>query len=123
MTVKYVKDENADFILIWEPAPFVPPEFRLYYDDKGKVVSYVGDKSGHIDGGNYIVIDAQTFAESRYDIKIIEGKISTATADAVVYKLMPSDTGISCHEEDVSIVVDESFADQTKWKLTIYELG
>jgi hypothetical protein len=123
MTVKYVKDKNADFILVWEPAPLVPPEFRLYYDDKGKVVAYVGDQSGHIENGKYIVIDKQTFAEGRHDIKIIDGKISTATPDAVVYKLMPSDEGISCYKQDISIVVDESFDEQLKWKLTIYELG
>jgi hypothetical protein len=123
MTVKYVKDENADFILVWEQQPFEPPEFRLYYDDKGKVVGYVGDKSSHASSEKYIIVDAQTFAEARHDIKIIDGKISTATADAVVYKLMPGDVGISCHSENVSIVVDESFIDQTKWKLTIYELG
>jgi hypothetical protein len=117
-----VKDENADYILVWEPPAIVPPEFRLYYDDKGKVISYVGDKSGYIEGGNYIVIDTRTFAEGRHDIKVINGKISTATQDAVVYKLMPGTTGISCHQEDVSVVVEESFNDQTKWKLNIYEL-
>jgi len=123
MTVRYVKDKNADFILVWEPPVLVPPEFRLYYDDKGNVVAYVGDKSGHIKDGNYIVIDKQTFAEARHDIKVIDGKISTAKADAVVYKLMPSNEGITCYSEDVSIVVDKSFDDTMKWKLTIYELG
>ena len=124
MTVKYVKDDKADYVMIWEPPIIVPPEFRLYYDDTGKVVSYVGDKSEHIEGGNYIVIDAQTFAECRHDIKVIDGKISTATPDAVVYKLMPNNIeGIDCHPDDVSIVVDKTYTNRTqKWKLITYEL-
>ena len=96
-----------------------PPEYRLYYDDKGSVICYTGDKSLT---GNYIVIDAQTFAEARPDLKIIDGKISTSTPKSVVYKLMPNDNeGVDCHVEDVSIIVDSAYIGQ-KWKLNIYEL-
>lgn len=108
-----------DFIIIWEAPKIVPPEFRLYYDDKGKVITYTCEKLS----GKYIVIDAQTFAEARQDIQVIDGKISKALPNAVVYKLMPdSNEGIMCAKEDVSIVVDESYKNITKWKLNIYEL-
>ena len=55
----------------WEPPP--PPEYRLYYDDNGNVLFYAGEPtdSEH----KYIVIDAQTFAEARPDIKVVDGQI------------------------------------------------
>ena len=112
--------ENEEYIVIWEPPVLEPPEFRLYYDEKGKVVCYTGDKSVT---GNYIVVDSQTFAEARFDLRVIDGKISRAAPNAVVHKLMPSETeGKLCASEDVSIVVDESFEPAQKWKLTTYEL-
>jgi hypothetical protein len=40
-----------EHIVIWEQAPLVKPEFRLYYDDKGKVLFYSCEKPE----GNYIV--------------------------------------------------------------------
>ena len=108
-----------DYVILWEPPKLEPPEFRLYYDETGKVICYSGDKSMD---GNYIVIDTQTFIEGRHDIQVIGGKISRATADAVVYKLMPSDEdGTNCHPEDISIMVDETDEKQ-KWKLIVYEL-
>jgi hypothetical protein len=110
-----------DHIVIWEQPKLEPPEFRLYYDDKGAVICYTGDKSMT---GNYIVIDAQTFAAARPDIKIIDGKISTVSPKSVVYKLMPNrDEGVECIADDISIVTDSSYDGKTtKWKLKIYEL-
>jgi hypothetical protein len=114
-------DNQQDYIVIWEQPKLEPPEFRLYYDDKGAVICYTGDKSMT---GNYIVIDAQTFAAARPDIKIIDGKISTVSPKSVVYKLMPnSDEGVECIADDISIVADSAYDGKTtKWKLKIYEL-
>ena len=30
-----------EHVIIWEQEPLVKPEFRLYYDDKGKVIDGV----------------------------------------------------------------------------------
>ena len=110
---------TEDHIVIWEAPKIVPPEFRLYYDDKGKVLFYTCDKPE----GKYIVIDATTYAESRFDIRIVEGKISRVATNAVVYKLMPDSEGTLCSADDISIVVDSEYAGPvTKWKLNIYEL-
>lgn len=112
--------EKEDFIILWEQPKLEAPEFRLYYDDKGKVLCYSGDKSLE---GNFIVIDALTFAEARPDIRVIDGKISTVQSNAVVYKLMPNESeGVACHPEDISVIVDADMVDNTKWKLNIYEL-
>ena len=43
-----------EHVVIWEQVPLVKPEFRLYYDDKGKVLFYSCEKPE----GDYIVIDA-----------------------------------------------------------------
>lgn len=111
--------EEKDHVIIWEAPKLIPPEFRLYYDEHGKVICYTGDKSIE---GNYIVIDAMTFAEARPDVRVIDGKVLRYKAEAVVHKLMPNHTeGISCSIDDVSIVVKLS-EPHTKWKLNTYEL-
>jgi hypothetical protein len=115
------EDNQQEYVVIWEQPKMEPPEFRLYYDENGAVMCYTGDKSMT---GTYIIIDAQTFAAARPDIKIIDGRISTASPKSVVYKLMPnSDEGAECIVDDVSIIADSSYDGKTtKWKLKIYEL-
>lgn len=109
-----------EHVLIWEPKPLQKPEFRLYYDDKGKVLFYSCEKPE----GNYIVIDAATYAAGRPDVRVIDGKISTAIPSLVVSKLMPNIEGTCCTEEDISIIVDDNYKGKTtKWKLNTYELG
>jgi len=108
-----------EHVLIWEPVPLVKPEFRLYYDDKGKVLFYSCEKLE----GTYIVIDATTYAIGRPDLRVIDGKISTAVPSLVVSKLMPNSEGVTCTEEDISIVVDKNYKGKTiNWNLTTYEL-
>jgi hypothetical protein len=108
-----------EHVILWEQPPLEKPEFRLYYDDKGKVICYSCEKIE----GNYIIIDAATYAAGRPDIRVIEGKISTAIPSLVVSKLMPNVEGVSCTEEDISIVVDDKYKDKIiKWKLNTYEL-
>ena len=110
---------EEEHVILWEAPKLETPEFRLYYDEHGKVICYTGDKSVQ---GNYIVIDAMTFIEARPDVRVIDGKVSRFKAEAVVHKLMPNTIeGISCHTEDISIIVDAS-EEHTKWKLKTYEL-
>ena len=108
-------------ILLWEPPPLQKPEFRLYYDDKGKVLFYTCEKPE----GNYIIVDATTYAAGRPDLRVIDGKISTAIPSLVVSKLMPNETdGVSCVAEDISIIATSDYkGEQIKWKLNTYELG
>ena len=111
-------DDN-DVIIIWEAPKIIPPEFRLYYDDAGKVVCYTCEK---LPEGNYIIIDAITYAQARPDVRIIDGKISTVSNHCIVSKLMPHLTqGIDCEDEDVSIVSQNNVG-VIKWKLNTYEL-
>ena len=111
---------EQEVTILWGNPKAEKPEFRLYYDENGKVLSYSGDKS--MPGDNYIIIDAQTFAEGRHDIRVIDGKVSKAQPNQVVYKLMPDNNeGATCHPEDISVIVDAN-EEHTKWKINVYEL-
>ena len=113
-------NDNEESIFYFEAPKIVPPEFRLYYDEKGHVVTYTCEKLE----GNYIVIDAHTFAQARPDVRVVDGKLSTVQPAMVITKLMPDDNnGVLCAKEDVSIVVQPNHAVKVqKWNLNIYEL-
>ena len=104
--------------VIWEAPPIIKPEFRLYYDERGNVLFYTCEKPD----GNYVVIDASTYAQGRPDLKIIDGKVSGAITGSIVSKLVHDGEGTSCASEDLSIVVDNSYNNIIKWKLKTYEL-
>jgi hypothetical protein len=104
--------------IIWEAPPIIKPEFRLYYDERGNVLFYTCEKPA----GNYIVIDINTYAEGRPDVKVIDGKIAGYRTGSIVFKLIHDDNGTKCASEDLSIVVDSSYDNITKWKLKTYEL-
>jgi hypothetical protein len=90
-------------------------EFRLYYDDMGNILHYSCEKTE----GNYIVIDAQTYAEGRYDVRVEDGEIVQAIATTTIHKLIQSDSGTRCAVEDVSIVVPEEYVGETNyWNIT-----
>lgn len=115
-----MNNSEEDYVILWEAPKLVTPELRLYYDIEGKVICYCGDKS--VEGDNYIVIDAHTFSEGRPDVRVIDGKISTMSPNAIVEKLMPDKIeGVCCHPDDISIIVDET-EEHTKWKINLYEL-
>jgi hypothetical protein len=114
-------DLDKDIVVLFEAPKIIAPEFRLYYNDKGEVLSYTCDKPE----GTYVVIDKTTYAEMRHDIRIINGQISRVKPNAVVYKLMPNDNdGITCYDEDISLILDNvDDVNTQKWKLVSYELG
>ena len=109
-----------DFVIVWEAPPIVKPEFRLYYDEKGKVLFYTSEKPE----GNYIVVDALTYAEGRPDLRVVDGRISTVNQGSVVSKLVQDKSeGVECSIEDVSIIVPKKCkVKKIKWKLKTYEL-
>ena len=115
-------DNTKDYVILWEAPKLIPPEFRLYYDDKGNVICYSG--SSEKLEGKYIVIDALTFAMGRPDVRVIDGRISTVAVGGIVTKLMPNDhDGIECCDEDISIVLPASYTGKKqKWKVNTYEL-
>lgn len=99
-----------EVVVIWESHKVAKPEFRLYYDDKGCVVGYTCDETE----GNYIVVDALTFAEARPDVRVIDGKIIKNNTGSVVSKLCKDAEGVLCEIEDVSIITETN---GQYWKL------
>jgi hypothetical protein len=111
--------DDTEEMLIWEAPIIVKPEFRLYYDDLGGVVCYTCEKLE----GNYIVIDALAFAESRYDVRVVDGRIIRDAPNATIVRLIPSTEGTLCAAEDLSVIVNEDDdIEKQYWKLAIYEL-
>ena len=99
-----------EVITIWESQKVDKPEFRLYYDDKGYVITYTCEKLE----GNYVVLDALTFAEARPDIRVIDGQILRNHSGSVVSKLCKGTEGVLCEIEDVSIITE---TDGQYWSL------
>jgi hypothetical protein len=104
-----------EVITIWESPKVDKPEFRLYYDDKGYVITYTCEKLE----GNYIVIDALAFAEARPDVRVVNGQLVRNHSGSVVSKLCKDTSGVLCEVEDVSVITK---TDGQYWKLKTYEL-
>ena len=104
-----------EVVVIWDSVKVDKPEFRLYYDDKGYVVTYTCEQPE----GNYIVVDALTFAEARPDIRVVNNSIVRNTSGSVVSRLHKDTAGVLCEAEDVSIITE---ADGQYWKLKTVSL-
>lgn len=116
---EYVKiGPDGDLIIdfIYEPPP--PPEFRLYYDERGNVLFYTGEKPE----GNYIVIDTQTFVEARTDLRVIDNIIRHNSSITQVYKLKPTTEGTLTHIDDVSLILEDDASEGTYWDFNVKEL-
>jgi hypothetical protein len=83
-------------------------EFRLYHDN-GKFLRYSCEELN----GEYIVIDAETYALGNPHVQVIDGKIEPLTFGLELYKLIKARKGISCPIEDIAIVVDKSYKGKT----------
>lgn len=108
-------DNTEEYVITWEAPVIEKPEFRLYYDDRGNVLTYTCEKLE----GEYIVIDAMTFAEARPDVRVVDGRLIRAETGVVVSKLSKDTSGILCEVEDVSIITE---TDGQYWKLKTYSL-
>ena len=106
---------DEEYVIIWEAPVIEKTEFRLYYDDKGQVVTYTCEQLE----GNYIVIDATTFAESRPDVRVVDGRLVHSSSNVVISRLYPDKTGVLCEAEDVSIITE---AAGQHWKLKTVSL-
>ena len=110
-----MSDDNDEYVITWEAPVIEKPEFRLYHDDRGNVICYTCEKLE----GDYIVIDAMTFAEARPDVKVIDGRLIRAGTGAVISRYYQDKTGILCEVEDISIITE---TEGQYWKIKTYEL-
>ena len=104
-----------EFVKIWQDVPEPAPIFyRLYYDDDGIPVCYTMEDLP----GNYIDIDKDAFHKSSSHVQVINGKLVTLSWETT-QKITPGKTGVMCHPDDVSIVVNTEPA--VKWSKRLYE--
>lgn len=105
-----------EFLKIWQAVPdAIPISYRLYYDDQGHPLFYSMEDLP----GNYIEVDAATYAKSSRRVRVRDGQLihlKTVTAA----KLVPGETGTCCHPQNVCIVVNEQQS-HTKWSLKTYD--
>jgi hypothetical protein len=113
-----MNETTENFWKAWaEPVPEPAPIFfRLYYNELGEPVSYSME---HLPG-NYIEIDAETYARSSSRVRVIDGKLVHIVPKKPTSKLKPSRTGTPCLPENVSIVVLDQ-QPHIKWSLQTNE--
>lgn len=93
-----------------------PITFRLYYDQQGMPVCYSMEDLP----GEWIEIDAETYAHGRPNVRVVDKKIQILQQADMVSKLCPANQGTCCDPSDVCIVV-ESTQPHTKWNKKYYE--
>lgn len=94
--------------------PEANKEFRLYYDDRGEPLFYSMEQHD----ANFIVVDAETYAQGRYDIVIDDQQRIVPKARFRYKKLIPADVGTACHASDVMIVDQQG---SQYWTIKHYE--
>jgi hypothetical protein len=98
------------FNVAWPEA--APVTYRLYHDSRGFPLFYSME---HVPG-TYIEITQQQYAANSMWVQVINGCLEPR-AWQTVGKLIPSDSGISCHSQDVAIVC----ANGINWRVKNYE--
>ena len=90
-----------------------PVTYRLYHDDQGCPLFYSMEDLP----GTYIDIDQETFAKNSTRVRVRNGKLVEVTWKTT-QKIVPSNSGTMCHEQDVAIVVKQN---GTYWSKQTYE--
>ena len=97
-----------------QPQETVEREYRLYYDsESGNTLFYTGTD----EPGTYIVVDKQTYDISNYHCVVKDGKIINLNTVGAYRKLVPSDTGVTTHTDNVMIVTETG----QNWAIKTYE--
>lgn len=97
----------------------VQPIYRLYYDDAGNPKCYSMEELSD----KYIEVDAKTFAQRPWNVRVVDGKLKYIEPIIQVQKLKPAQTtGTTCHPRDVCVVVDQQQS-HVKWNKTTNEIS
>ena len=98
-----------------QPQETVEREYRLYYDsESGNPLFYTGTD----EPGTYIVVDKQTYDISNYHCVVKDGKIINLNTVGAYRKLVPGDTGVTTHTDNVMIVAETG----QNWAIKTYEI-
>jgi hypothetical protein len=92
----------------------VEKQYRLYYEpDTGEPLFYTSDD----EPGTYIVIDKETYDISNYHCVVKDNKIVNLNIVGAYRKLVPGNSGVTTHKENVMIVAEQG----QQWTTKVYE--
>lgn len=99
-------------------APKIEVEYRVYYDDAGKVTAYTTEDQP----GNYIVITRQQYSESRFDAVVKNGKLYCLNNRSISFRMEKNTVhGTRTSKYDINILVPDTEQDYNYWTNTIYD--
>lgn len=96
-------DNNEIFLEFWKNFQWPEPKplyFRLYHDEQGKPICYSREHREE----SYIDITPEQFALGDMNVMVEKG-VLVKLSPPVPPKLKPSNTGTSCHRDDVTVIV------------------
>ena len=92
-------------------------EYRVYYDADGKIITYTTEKLE----GQYIVITAAQYSESRHDALVIDSQLTYTHRQTHVSKLTKNKTdGIKTSKYDMSVISNDD--ETTYYTMRAYEI-
>ena len=102
------------FFNILSSAPLPRPiSYRLYHDNNGRPLFYSMEDLP----GQWIEIDALTYAQAPMDVLVQHGAIVVLPRKSSVTKLRPSSEGMACDPKDICLVVSTN-SPHIKWSIT-----
>jgi len=90
------------------------PEYRLYYDLESCTPLFYSMED---EPGTYIVVNKDTYNQGNYHCRVEKGKIVNLNTTGTYRKLVPSNTGVTTHTDNVMIVTETG----KNWALKTYE--
>lgn len=116
-----ITDEEFNQIISqWSPPP--PPQYRVYYNDTGRIVCYTMEDLP----GNYIVISAEDYALCRYDARVDEGKLVYTHLQSHTFKLRKvaenTPGSVKTTKYDINIIVEDDETSVDWWAQKAYKL-
>ena len=89
-------------------------QYRLYYDpDSGEPLFYTSDD----EPGTYIVVDKKTYNIGNYHCVVKDNKIVNLNIVGAYRKLVPGNSGVTTHRDNVMIVAEQG----QQWAIKVYE--
>lgn len=103
--------------LLAKPQPKISEvEFRLYYDDNGKVITYTSEKLP----GNYLIITKEQYNEARNDVVVKDGKIMYTHKTTHIMKYTKNlSRGIQTSKYDINVITKN---DSVFYEYLAYEI-
>jgi hypothetical protein len=114
-----MNDTTSNFWQAWNAMQWPdlpPPQHRLYYNPDGTPICYSMEDLP----GDYIPVDAETYAVSSFAVLVINQKLVPVVPRVRVHRLRPSDSGMACDARDICVPVAES-EPHIKWIWSAHE--